>query len=61
MTESVLSSGGNQGDHDFVVFKDGGTALHPNYWIVGEDPTDCTNNDGACNLTIVKVVPVLSN
>jgi len=54
-------SGGNQGDHDFVVFKDGGTALHPNYWIVGEDPTDCTNNDGDCNLTIVKVVPVLSN
>lgn len=50
-------SGGNQGDHDFAVFKDGGTALRPNYWIVGEDPTDCTNQDGDCNLTIVKVVP----
>lgn len=54
-------SGGNQGDHDFIVFKDGSTSLHPNFWIVGEDPTDCTDQDGDCNLTIVKVVPVLSN
>jgi hypothetical protein len=48
---------GNQGDHDFVVFKDG-TPLRPNYWVAGEDPADCANNDGDCNLTIVKVVPV---
>jgi len=54
-------AGGNQGDHDLVVFKDGGSSLHPNYWVVGEDPTDCANQDGDCNLTIVKVVPVLSN
>ena len=52
--------GGNQGDHDFVVFKDG-TPSHPNYWIAGEDPADCANQDGDCNLTIVKVIPVLSN
>jgi hypothetical protein len=49
--------GGGQGDHDFVVFKDG-TPTHPNYWIAGEDPADCANNDGDCNLTIVKVIPV---
>ena len=52
--------GGNQGDHDFVVFKDG-TPLRPNYWIAGEDPADCANNDGDCNLTIVRVTPVFSN
>ena len=55
-----VDSTGGQGDHDFVVFKDG-TPLRPNYWIAGEDPADCANNDGDCNLTIVKVVPVLSN
>jgi hypothetical protein len=49
--------GGNQGDHDFVIFKDG-TPTRPNYWIDGEDPADCANQDGDCNLTIVKVVPV---
>jgi hypothetical protein len=52
--------GGNQGDHDFVVFKDG-TPSHPNYWIAGEDPADCADQDGDCNLTIVKVIPVLNN
>ena len=52
--------GGGQGDHDFVVFKDG-TPTRPNYWIAGEDPADCATNDGDCNLTIVKVVPVFSN
>jgi hypothetical protein len=52
--------GGGQGDHDFVVFKDG-TPTRPNYWIAGEDPADCASNDGDCNLTIVKVVPVFSN
>jgi len=25
-------AGGNQGDHDLVVFKDGGSSSHPNYW-----------------------------
>lgn len=52
--------GGNQGDHDFVIFKDG-TSTRPNYWVAGEDPADCASNDGDCNLTIVKVVPVLIN
>jgi hypothetical protein len=51
---------GNQGDHDFVVFKDG-TPTRPNYWVAGEDPADCADADGDCNLTIVKVVPVFSN
>jgi hypothetical protein len=52
---------GGQGDHDFVVFKDGGSSTHPNYWVAGEDPADCANNDGDCNLTMVKIAPVLSN
>jgi hypothetical protein len=51
--------GGNQGDHDFVIFKDG-TPTRPNYWIAGEDPADCASNDGDCNLTLVKVVPVFN-
>ncbi len=51
---------GNQGDHDFVVFKDG-TPFRPNYWIAGEDPADCANNDGDCNLTVVRVTPMFSN
>jgi hypothetical protein len=47
-------SGGQQGDHDFVIFKDG-TPLRPNYWVAGEDPADCADKDGDCNLTIVKI------
>jgi len=58
--QKCVDATGGQGDHDFVVFKDGSPS-HPNYWIAGEDPADCANNDGDCNLTIVKVVPVLSN
>lgn len=58
--QKCVNSTGGQGDHDFVVFKDG-TLLRPNYWIAGEDPADCASNDGDCNLTIVKIVPVLSN
>lgn len=54
--QKCVEATGNQGDHDFIVFKDG-TPSHPNYWIAGEDPADCANNDGDCNLTIVKVVP----
>ena len=55
--QKCVDATGNQGDHDFVVFKDG-TPTRPNYWIAGEDPADCANNDGDCNLTIVKVVTV---
>jgi hypothetical protein len=52
-----LEATGFQGDHDFAVFKDG-TPSRPNYWIVGEDPADCANQDGDCNLTMVKVTAV---
>ena len=52
--KSVDATGG-QGNHDFVVFKDG-TPTGPNYWIAGEDSTDCANKDGDCNLTMVKLV-----
>jgi hypothetical protein len=55
--QKCVDATGNQGDHDFVVFKDG-TPSHPNYWIAGEDPADCANNDGDCNLTIVKVTVI---
>jgi hypothetical protein len=58
--QKCVDATGGQGDHDFVVFKDG-TPTRPNYWIAGEDPADCANADGDCNLTIVKVVPVVSN
>lgn len=47
-----LEATGGQGDHDFVVFKQDRT-----YWIAGEDPSDCVNHDGDCNLTVVKVSP----
>lgn len=46
---------GGQGDHDFVVFSANPNANHPTFWIVGEDPADCTNQDGDCNLTVVQV------
>jgi hypothetical protein len=46
------------GDHDFVVFSTNPGSSHATYWIAGEDPTDCTNQDGDCNLTLVKVSPV---
>lgn len=58
--QKCVDSTGGQGDHDFVIFKDG-TPTRPNYWIAGEDPADCANADGDCNLTIVKVIPVVSN
>ncbi len=46
---------GGQGDHDFAIFSANPGASHPTYWIVGEDPADCTNQDGDCNLTVVQV------
>ena len=45
---------GGQGDHDFAVFNQN-LGPNPTYWIAGEDPADCTNFDGDCNLTLVKV------
>jgi hypothetical protein len=47
-------SGGFQGDHDFVIFKVSNSST-PVYWVAGEDPADCANKDGDCNLTMVKV------
>jgi hypothetical protein len=54
-----LDATGFQGDHDFVVFIQN-PKQDPVYWIVGEDPADCTDKDGDCNLTMVKVSPVSS-
>jgi hypothetical protein len=49
---------GNQGDHDFVIFSaNAQTSTRPTYWVAGEDPADCANADGDCNLTLVKVSP----
>jgi hypothetical protein len=48
-------TGGFQGDHDFIVFQQPYT--DPIYWVVGEDPVDCIDQDGDCNLTMVKVRP----
>jgi hypothetical protein len=48
----------NQGAHDFVVFSSNPGSSHATYWIAGEDPVDCTTQDGDCNLTLVKVAPV---
>lgn len=55
--QKCVEATGGQGDHDFVVFKDG-TPTRPNYWVAGEDPADCQSNDGDCNLTLVKVSTV---
>ncbi|MEQ1557803.1 MAG: hypothetical protein ABL933_02535 [Methyloglobulus sp.] len=49
-----LEATGHQGDHDFVVFKDP-RYRSSTFWIAGEDPVDCANQDGDCNLTMVKV------
>jgi len=48
----------NQGAHDFVVFSSNPGSSHATYWIAGEDPVDCTTQDGDCNLTLVRVSPV---
>jgi hypothetical protein len=52
-----LESGGSQGDHDLVVFKEDTKSNNTNYWIAAEDPTHCQNQDADCNLTVVKVSP----
>jgi hypothetical protein len=51
----------NQGAHDFVIFSTNPGSSHTTYWIAGEDPVDCTTQDGDCNLTLVKVSQVGSN
>jgi hypothetical protein len=42
-------------NHDFVIFTTNPSSSHATMWIAGEDPADCPNNDGDCNLTIIKV------
>jgi hypothetical protein len=57
--QKCVEATGNQGDHDFVVFSaNAKTSSHPTYFIAGEDPADCANNDGDCNLTVVRVTAV---
>jgi len=56
--QKCVEATGNQGDHDFVVFSaNAQTSSRPTYWVAGEDPADCANNDGDCNLTVVRVAP----
>ena len=56
--QKCVEATGNQGDHDFIVFSANAQATsRPTYWIAGEDPADCANADGDCNLTVVRVAP----
>ena len=48
-------AGGEQGDHDFIVFSNNATSSTPTYWVTGEDPGDCLDLDGDCNLTTISV------
>jgi len=50
---------GGQGGHDFVVFITNPAASRTAYWIVGEDPAECPNQDGDCDLTMVRVAPLI--
>ena len=57
--QKCVDATGGQGDHDFIVFSaNARTSSHPTSWIAGEDPADCANADGDCNLTIVRVMPL---
>jgi hypothetical protein len=51
----------NQGAHDFVIFSTNPGSSNTTYWIGAEDPTDCTTQDGDCNLTLVKISPAGGN
>ena len=60
--QKCVEATGGQGDHDFIVFSaNAQTSSRPTSWVAGEDPSDCANNDGDCNLTIVKVSPAHNN
>jgi hypothetical protein len=55
---TAAGSGNNvpgQGDHVFALFVQQANQ-DPTYWIAAQDPSMC-NNDGDCNLTIVRVRP----
>ena len=41
--------------HNFVVFSTDPDSRHSTFWIAGEDPAGCVDED--CNLTLVKVDP----
>ena len=43
------------GSHNFAVFSTSPGSSRATYWIAGEDPQECLNNDGDCNVTLVKV------
>ena len=52
--DSDCTAATGQGDHVFAIFVQ--PSSDPTYWIAGQDPSMC-NDDGDCNLTIVKVTP----
>jgi len=56
--DSDCTNASGQGDHVFAVFLQPET--DPIYWVAGQDPSACTF-DGDCNLTLVKVQPVVHN
>jgi hypothetical protein len=43
-----------QGDHVFAIFLQQVSGQPTVYWVAGQDPSMC-NNDGDCNLTLVRV------
>jgi len=43
-------------DHNIVVFATKPSSPNSTFWIAGEDPAGCADDD--CNLTLVKVAPV---
>jgi len=43
-----------QGDHNFAIFRQQVSGQPLTYWVAGQDPSLC-NNDGDCNLTVVRV------
>ena len=55
--DSDCTAASGQGDHVFAIFVQ--PSSDPRYWIAGQDPSFC-NFDGDCNLTIVKVTPVVT-
>ena len=55
--DSDCTAASGQGDHVFAIFVQ--PSSDPTYWIAGQDPSMCSD-DGDCNLTIVKVTPVVT-
>jgi len=53
--QKCVDNTGGQGDHDFVIFSANPGTSTSTWWVVGEDPADCFDNDGDCNQTIVRI------